>query len=111
MTYPIVAIRSRGIWLYFRRPGVTAPDPSWPWLASAGTLREQARASHLGTLSEGETPHMTVTLDNSRRQATELLGRPLRASTKLLDNDGAVMFEGLITSVKYGPALTLEIDA
>jgi hypothetical protein len=111
MTYPIVAIRSRGIWLYFRRPGVTAPDPSWPWLAGAGTLREQARASHLGTLSEGETPHMTVTLDNSRRQASGLLGLPLRAPAQLLDESGAVLFDGLTTSVKFGPQLILEIDA
>jgi hypothetical protein len=111
MIYPVVAIRSRGVWLYFRRPDVQAPDPSWPWLDSAGTLREQARASHLGTLSEGETPHMSVTLDNSKRQAVALLGSPLRSPAKLLDESGAVLFEGLTTSVKFGPQLTLEIDA
>lgn len=111
MSYPVLAIRSRGVWLYFRRPGTAAPDPSWPWLSDAGSLREQARASHLGTLAEGETPNMTVTIDNTRRQASDLLGFPLRAPARLLDESGEVLFDGLVATVTYGAQLILEIDA
>lgn len=111
MIYPTVAIYARGVWLNFTRPGVTAQAPSWPWLVSLGTLREQARASHLGTMSEGEIPHMTVTLENSNQQAYYLLGSALRAKVKVTDSTGSILFEGMVTSTKFGPQLVLEVDA
>lgn len=94
--------------LEFVEPGA---DGAFPWLTQVGALLLNAIAGHLQGTGVSETPNIPVTIDNRDKQATRLLGFPLRAPAVLYDGDGEEFFAGLIASVKYGRTLDLSIEA
>ncbi len=82
-----------------------------PWLLEVGMLRIQVRAGHLAGIGAGETPSLTVKLDNSGHKATKVIGRPLRARATVYDGDGSVFFEGVVASVAYSRVITLVLES
>lgn len=85
-----------------------APD-AWPWLLGATGLALSVRTGSLrGRFSE-QNPSMSVELANDARQASTLLGRPLRVPAEVFDDDGNSQFIGLVQAIAYGTTLTLEI--
>lgn len=110
MDYPILSIDLDGCWLKFHRQGANGAGASWPLLAEIGTLRSTARASHLDGIGAGETPSISVVLNNPKRRASDLIGFPLRRRARIEDASG-VLFEGIISDISYGNTLTLEVAA
>lgn len=110
MDYPVFAIELDGCWLRFHRPGASATGASWPLLTEIGTLRSAARAAHLEGIGAGEAPSISVTLNNSKRRASDLIGLPLRRRARIEDGD-QVLFEGVVSDIGYGNTLTLEVAA
>lgn len=90
-------------------PPAAAPNAR-PWLTSVGDLTLHARAgAYKDTFSN---PNATVTfrLDNARRQASALLGQPLRVRGELWDG-ATLYFAGLVQSLGYGTALEGALEA
>ena len=111
MGYQTLSIEMEGgIWLTFTLPTVKGVGASYPLLTEIGTLRSTARAAHLEGIGSTEAPSISVTLNNEKRRASGLIGLPLRRRARIQDASG-VLFEGVIQSVKFGTALTLEIAA
>ena len=110
MEYPIFALELDGCWLRFHRQGTSGSGASYPLLAEIGTLRSTARAAHLEGIGSGETPNISVTINNPKRRASYLIGLPLRRRARIEDASG-VLFEGVVSSIQYGNTLTLEVAA
>lgn len=110
MDYPILSIDLDGCWLKFHRQGASSAGASWPLLAEIGTLRSTARASHLDGIGAGETPSISVVLNNPKRRASDLIGFPLRRRARI-ENGTEILFEGVVSGIAYGNTLTLEISA
>lgn len=90
---------------YYRgaRPG-NAPDRAWPRLASVGEIREELR------VSGGETPSLSVSLDNGDGARTlDIAGASRAGATLYLD--GAQAFAGRVARITLGPVASLEIEA
>lgn len=90
---------------YYRgaRPD-NAPDRSWPRLASVGEIREELR------VSGGETPSLSVAIDNGDGARTSELAWAARVGAALY-RDGAILFAGRVARVTLGPVVSLEIEA
>jgi hypothetical protein len=97
-----------GTQVEFVQPGV---DGEYPWLTKVGTLLLAARAGHLEGIGTGEAANVTVELDNTGRQASELIGYRPRTRGWIYDDAGAIFFVGLIQSIQYGWALVLTLEA
>lgn len=110
MDYPVLALELDGCWLRFHRQGTTASGASWPLLAEIGTLRSTARAAHIEGIGASEAPSISVTLNNPKRRASDLIGFPLRRRARIEDG-GQVLFDGIVSDIGYGNTLTLEISA
>lgn len=85
-------------------------DGAYRWLIGADNLLIAARATHIDGYG-GESANMTARLDNSGRQASELLGYPLRARAWFYDDAGELEFEGLVQAIDIGPTLALTLEA
>lgn len=79
-----------------------------PWLLKVGTLRLQARVGQSGS---AETASMEVTIDNSGRQAADVIDHPLRARATVYDDDDSIFFDGVVSFVEYLRIITLTIQA
>lgn len=91
--------------------GGRSSDGPYPWLAGVGNLNIAARAGHLSGIGATESPNLAATIDNEGKQATALLGRPLRVPVDAFDDDDALFFSGLVSGVTYGPALAVTVEA
>jgi hypothetical protein len=110
MTYPTLAIQTRGAWIRFTLPTQPGEGASYPSLLEIGTLRSAARAAHLEGIGTSEAPNVSVTLNNAGNKASDLIGLPLRAKA-IIEQDGQTLFEGTISRIRYGVEMTLEITA
>lgn len=113
MDYPVLAIDLDGCWLRFHRSSSTGPTSagaSYPLLAEIGTLRSNARAAHLPGIGSGEIPNLSVTINNQKRRASDLIGMPLRRRARIEQGD-EILFDGVISDVGYGNVLKLDISA
>src|SRR5882724_1395577 len=87
-------------------------EGAYPWLTEVGALLLYARAGHLKGTGVSEAPNVPVKLNNHEKQATRLLGYPLRAPATLYADNGDELFAGLIASVAYGlTSLELSVEA
>lgn len=110
MDYPVFAIELDGCWLKFHRQGATVSGASYPLLSEIGTLRSTARAAHLEGIGAGETPNISVVLNNPKRRSSDLIGLPLRRNARI-ESGTEILFEGVVSGITYGNTLTLEISA
>ena len=83
---------------------------AYPLLEGIGTMRLAVRAGTPVGLGVGETGSVAVYLENSRKQASRILGRPLRVRAELLEDDGSPIFEGRISSCTLGQLMALEVE-
>jgi len=83
---------------------------SYPWLVDIGSIRRAAFVN-LPNFGSGELPSCSVVIDNSGRQASELLQRvPIRCAAEIID-DGVVLLRGLVARVTYSDAkIMMEIE-
>lgn len=86
-------------------------DGEFPWLTFVGTLIQEARAGHLEGIGTVQTASLQVELDNEDKQASSLLGRPLRALADVYDDDDELFFSGLVQSLRYGRTMKLGLEA
>jgi hypothetical protein len=86
-------------------------EGAYPWLTEVGALLLYARAGHLKGTGVSEAPNVPVKLNNHEKQATRLLGYPLRAPAVIYGDDGEEFFSGSIATVTYGATLDLSIEA
>lgn len=98
-----------GTRIAFHAPG-TACAP-YPWLSKIGNLLLAARAGHLDSVGSDESANLSVELDNSDKQASDLLGYRPRAQCWLYDENNELFFSGLIAEIDYGYPLVLTIQA
>lgn len=110
MEYPTFAIELDGCWLKFCRYAANPVDLAYPLLAEICTLRSAARAAHLEGIGAGESPSVSVVLNNPKRRASDLIGLPLRRKARV-EAGGDVLFEGVVSAIAYGNTLTLEVSA
>jgi len=110
MAYPVFALELDGCWLRFHRSGAAGGGASYPLLAEIGTLRSTARAAGLAGIGAGEAPSVSVTLNNPKRSASDLIGMPLRRNARIESGD-EILFEGVVSAIRYGNTLTLEVAA
>lgn len=96
-----------GVTVEFVEPRASGP---YRWLTGVGSLLLAARAGHLEGAGVGESANVTVELNNDGKQASTLLGRPLRARAWLYDDDDELLLAGLVASVGYGRALSLTLE-
>ena len=82
----------------------------YPWLAKPGVLLLAARAPHIEEPGVGEAANITVELDNTDKQAAQLVGYCVRAAARLYDGDD-LYFSGLVQHVEYGMPLALTLEA
>lgn len=83
----------------------------YPWLTKVGTLMLAARAGHLDGIGVGEGANIEVELDNAGRQATTLLGYPLRAPADVYDDDDELLLSGLVARFTPARAVSMTIEA
>lgn len=82
----------------------------FPYLLAVGSLRISARAGYLSGIGVGESPSLTVQIDNSGNRAAAIVGQPLRARADVFD--GAVgVFSGYVSGIVYGRTIELTIEA
>lgn len=81
-----------------------------PWLVGISDVLLAARAGHLSGVGVGETPNMTIDIDNEDRQAATLLGRCLRARVDVYYPTDLLM-TGIVQAIVYGRTLTLTVEA
>jgi hypothetical protein len=110
MDYPVLAIELDGCWLRFHRQGTAVSGASYPLLAEIGTLRSTARAAHLEGIGAGEAPNISVTLNNPKRRASDLIGMPLRRRARV-EQGTEILFDGIVSAISYGNTMTLEVSA
>lgn len=100
--------------LRFVRPGTPpaqAPEAR-SWLVDVSGLALAARGAAFEQLANApEGASISVKLDNAGRQASQLLGRPLRVCADVYDDDDELYFAGIVQAIEYGPNLTLQIEA
>jgi len=82
----------------------------WPFLLEVQNLRESCRAGHLNNFGVGESPSLTVVLDNGGRRAAARIGRPLRARADVYEGADRY-FGGYVSALQYGRQITLTIEA
>jgi len=87
-----------------------APD-AYPWLTDVGDLVLQARTGTVRGAFSDQSANVTVTLDNSGRQASTLIGQPLRVRAEIEDDDGHLYFAGMVQTIDYGTVVALDIGA
>lgn len=109
----LLGVKNGDAWLWFTKDAKTiAPGPLvWQWLADVGAIRKAARAAYLGGIGESEAPNVQVSLNNRNKQASKLLGSPLRRHAEIRTESGDLLFTGVITKVKFGTELSLDIEA
>ena len=83
----------------------------FPYLLEVGELRIAARAGYISGLGAGESPSLTVTLDNAANRAAGIIGQPLRAQATVYDDDASVYWAGIVSAVSYGRTIALTVDA
>jgi hypothetical protein len=79
-----------------------------PLVFDAALLRDVG-AQNAGL--NGETPNMSVTLDNTHGHLTTLFAVPPLRARAFFEIDGALFFEGRIQSVTLGAHITLILEA
>ena len=84
---------------------------AYPWLTKVGHLLLAARAGHLESVGIAESANMSFDIDNANRQASTLLGRPIRARAVIYDDAGDEFFSGLVQQIIYGNTLSGTIEA
>ena len=89
----------------------SAPN-SLAWLDEVGDLTLVARTSTIrGTFSD-QNASLVVRLVNRDRQASKLIGQPLRKQAIVYDDDGSEYFAGLVGPMEYeGDKLAITIEA
>jgi hypothetical protein len=109
----ILGIQKVDTWLWFTQDqSVVPPGPlCWQWLADVGAIRKAARASYLGGIGETEAPNVQVSLNNRGNQASSLIGALLRRRVEIRSDSGEILFSGVVTRVRYGTELSLDIEA
>lgn len=83
---------------------------AYPLIVAFGSLRLAARAGDSSGIGVGEAGSVSVHLQNDKRQATRLIGRPLRARAELKEDGGAVIFAGIISNISIDREMGLEIQ-
>lgn len=83
----------------------------YPYLVAIGTLRIAARAGRLAGLGVGESPSLEVQLQNAERQVADTIGLPFRAPTRVLNDDGSVFFDGIVSKITLGKVITLTLES
>lgn len=83
----------------------------FPYLLEVGVLRIQARAGYLSGLGVGESPSLSVTLDNSANRVADIIGAPLRARATVYDDDESVFWAGIVSGISYGRTLDITVEA
>lgn len=82
-----------------------------PYLSSVGVLRMQARAGYISGLGVGQTPSLTVTLDNCANAVADIIGQPLRKRADVLNDDGTPHWQGVVADISVGRTINLTIGA
>lgn len=90
---------------------ITESGGAYPYLSKVGTLLLEARAGHLDGIGIGESANLTVDLANDGNKASTLLGRPLRATATVYDDDDDEFFAGIVQAVSYGTTMGLTLEA
>lgn len=102
-----------GVLLSFVDP--TAPPADFPnsrrWLTNVSGLNLSARAGAFQLAGATENATISVELDNRERQASELIGQPLRARAWAYEDDGRLYFDGTVQSINYGTSLSMSVEA
>lgn len=97
-----------GVEIEIVEPRASGP---YPWLVDVGDTLLAARAGHLEGVGVGESANVTVAIDNERKQAATLLGRPLRARAWLYDDDDELLLGGLVARCTVGRTMGLTLEA
>lgn len=88
-----------------------APN-SRDWLDEVGDLTLVARTSTVRGAFSDQNASLVVRLLNTNRQASKLIGQPLRKRAIVIDDDGSEYFAGLVGPMEYeGAKLAITIEA
>jgi hypothetical protein len=82
-----------------------------PLLDDVGTLHESARTGNQYGIGVDESPNLAVRILNADNEGARILGRPLRAAATVYDDEEALFFEGIVSSMKLGRVIELTIEA
>jgi hypothetical protein len=82
----------------------------YPMLIEVASLRIAAKAGAAAGLGTSEPPDASVTLENSGKRASAIIGVPLRAPAKLYDGD-VLAFEGIVSAIKFSRIIELTIQS
>lgn len=88
--------------------GAVGSAAAFPWLTSVGSLRAVARA---GATGSSETSQLGVEIDNTGRQASRVLGQPLRRLADVYDDDDRLFFRGTVQRVDVGRVMRLTLES
>lgn len=79
-------------------------------LLGSSKLRLSARAGTPVGLGVSDPGSASVTLENSQRQMTRLVPRPLRVAADIYDRAGRLAFSGYVSGATYGRVVTLDLS-
>lgn len=84
---------------------------AYPYLKAIGALRMQARAGYITGLGVGETPSLTLTLNNCGNRVADILRQPLRKRCDVVNADGSFYWQGIVSGLAYDRDVTVTVSA
>jgi hypothetical protein len=101
--------------LYLTPSAVTFTQPKdggpYPWLMEVGSLRLKVRAGFLPSIGSTETPSILVNMDNTGKQVSSVIRRPLRRKAEVYADDGSLLFSGVVAGIAYGSVIILSLES
>ena len=82
-----------------------------PLLISVSDWFENASCDQIAGFDQGESPSVTVVLDNGDKLAERALMYPVRAQARVFDALGTEVLSGEVVRVTYGATMQLTVEA
>lgn len=96
----IVKLDIKGVWIHCGEPSSPyQPTPFYPWLLAIDPVRQP---------SGSETASASFILSLS---AMSLVGLLVRRPVQVLDNDGTILFSGILSKLVYTNVITCSAEA
>lgn len=83
--------------------------PAYELLEKVEPIRQVASAPSLSGWGKREAPTVKVTLNNPKHELYNLLRMPFRRPCTIYDQNGLVLFSGIISDVDYGLTMTCTV--
>ena len=89
---------------------ILGKDGPYALLLSISPIRLAARAGRQNSIGSAQSPTCVVQFENSAKQASRIIGRPLRVHAEIYDGED-LFFAGSVSDIEYGRTLDVTIQS